>query len=1193
MAYMIQEIPRITECIDFPSEELKILSLWKQLDVFHNCLKQSEGKPRYSFYDGPPFATGLPHYGHILAGTIKDIVTRYAHQQGFHVERRFGWDCHGLPVEFEIDKKFNIKGPEDVEKMGVDIYNAECRSIVTHYVTHWKLVMGKIGRWIDFDNDYKTLYPWFMESVWWVFKQLYLKGLVYHGNKVMPYSTSCHTPLSNFESGQNYKEVIDPAVTVSLPIIGDMQGASMLIWTTTPWTLPSNLAACVNSKLIYARIKEKSTNRIYVLLKSRADFIFKPECFEILEEFLGENLKDVEYEPIFPYYAHMRSKGAFRVLTDEYVTAESGTGIVHQAPYFGEDDFRCCLAAGIITLDQEPICPVDSNGCLTKPVVDFEGQYFKDADRNIVVALKAKNRLVLSSQVKHSYPFCWRSDTPLIYKAIPSWFIRVQHMSELLQKCSSEIYWIPDFVKEKRFSNWLKEARDWAVSRNRYWGTPIPIWTSADGDEIYCVGSIKELEELTGKQIKDLHRESIDHLEIPSSVLGRPPLRRIPEVFDCWFESGSMPYAQQHFPFENHKEFSECFPADFIAEGIDQTRGWFYTLLVISTALFGKAPFKNLISSGLILASDGQKMSKRKNNYPDPMEIVSKYGADALRLYLINSPVVRAENLRFKEEGVRDIIKDVFLPWFNSFRFLIQNIEMFVNETSTPFYYKDDCIVNLNIMDRWILSFTQSLLQYVHKEMKAYHLYNVVPRLTKYFDHLTNWYVRMNRKRLKGETKDQYKALMTLFNCLRKFIETQEASIHYLMLPQANGERIDKDIERIVFHLQEVVEIGRILRDRKNMPLKYPLPEIIIIHQDNQYLSDIKSVEQYLLTEMNVRKVTLTVDKDKFGIKMQAKPDYKTLGVCFKSNYKSIAQTIESLTDNEINSLIAHDYVDVKGIHIEKSFVRLSFKTNLLKTHEMHAQGEILVLLDTNPDKSMLEEGAAREIINRIQKLRKQAHLVPSDKICVYYKATKDLANVAEMYTDFIEKAIKTDFLPLEQYLSGDQIVAQESREFKGCCLKLLITQKIIMSIPVVRWANLLLQGFGEQSKGLILLEAVNEMLTFHGLQLNVRNLFDMNATFTLWNENGEITNDSDVVNHTSGNTIYVLPRQGINEVSISYQEYIKLNGLKRCEPFCKVLNFCEQGVVGTIVLENPAGVVTVTEKDYQTIIDKWLWKAI
>lgn len=716
-----------------------------------------------------------------------------------------------------------------------------------------------------------------------------------------------------------------------------------------------------------------------------------------------------------------------------------------------------------------------------------------------------------------------------------------------------------------------------------------------------------------GEQIKDLHRESIDHLEIPSRIPGKPPLRRIPEVFDCWFESGSMPYAQQHFPFENFKEFSGCFPADFIAEGIDQTRGWFYTLLVISTALFGKAPFKNLISSGLILASDGQKMSKRKKNYPDPMEVVSKYGADALRLYLINSPVVRAENLHFKEEGVRDIVKDVLLPWFNAFRFLMQNIEMFVNEKSKSFYYKDDCLKNSNIMDQWILSFTQSLLRYVHKEMKAYHLYNVVPRLIKYFDHLTNWYVRMNRQRLKGETEDQYEALMTLFNVLltitkimapfapffseyiyqylRKFIETQENSVHYLMLPQANGEMINKNIERIVSHLQEVVDIGRLLRDKKNKPIKYPLPEIIVIHQDMQYLSDIKSLEQYILTEMNVRKLTITDDKDKFGIKLQAKPDYKTLGIHFKSDYKSITQIIESLNDNEINNLITNDYVDVKGVHIEKSFVRLTFKTNLVKNYEMHAQGEILVLLDTNPDKSMLEEGAAREIINRIQKLRKQAHLVPSDKIVVYYKATKDLANVAKSHSDFIEKAIKTNFLPLEQYSSSDQIIAQESREFKGCCLKLLITQHVKLSVPVVRWANLLLQGFGKQL-GLILLEAANEMLTFNKLKENIESLFNICADFTLWNENGQIIDDNDIINHKSGDIIYVLPRQGINEISVNCRNYSKLNNLKGCEPFCKVLNFCEQGVAGTIILENPAGTVTVTERDYQLVIDRWLEKS-
>ncbi|KAF2884395.1 hypothetical protein ILUMI_21774 [Ignelater luminosus] len=1224
----VQEIPRVPETIDFSAEEGKILTLWEKLDVFYTCLKQSKGKPRYSFYDGPPFATGLPHYGHILTGTIKDVVTRYAHQQGFHVERRFGWDCHGLPVEFEIDKTLGIKGPEDVAKMGISKYNSECRKIVTRYVKEWETIVGRMGRWIDFKNDYKTLYPWYMESIWWVFKQLYLKGLVYQGNKVMPYSTACNTPLSNFESGQNYKDVVDPAVTVTLPLIGDKDGASLLIWTTTPWTLPSNLAACVNPTLVYVRVKEISSGRVFIVLEPRAEFIFKQGDYEILEQFPGLKLKDLQYEPIFPYYKEMRKQGAFRVLIDDYVSAEAGTGVVHQAAYFGEDDFRVCLANGVITRDQDPVCPIDPSGRFTKPVTDYEGMYFKDADKPIMAALKANNRLYHVTQVKHSYPFCWRSETPLIYRAVPSWFIRVEHMSEELQKASSATYWIPDFVKEKRFGNWLREARDWAVSRNRYWGTPIPIWISASGDEVCCIGSIKELEELTGTKITDLHRENIDHLEIPSKIPGNPPLRRVPEVFDCWFESGSMPFAQQHYPFGNMKEFEEQFPADFVGEGIDQTRGWFYTLLVVSTALFGKAPFKNLIANGLVLASDGQKMSKRKKNYPDPMEIVSKYGADALRLYLINSPVVRAENLRFKEEGVRDIIKDVFLPWYNAFRFLMQNIEIYVQENNLPFRYFEENVGNSkNIMDCWILSFTQSLLEYVRKEMALYHLYNVVPRLTKYVDHLTNWYVRMNRKRLKGEggPEDCKQALTTLFNvlfniiklmapfspfltehmyqCLKKLTDVDADSIHYLMLPQPNHSLIDSSIERAVSRMQSVIELGRVLRDRKTIPIKYPLPEIVVVHQDSQYINDVKSLEWYVLSEMNVRKLTVTTDKNKYGISLRAEPDHKVLGIRLKQDFKAVTAAIKALSDAEINEMITKGYRDIVGKRVELSEVRLIFKADDVTSskYEVHSDNDVLVLLDVTPDSSMQDEGTAREIINRIQKLRKKAHLVPTDEISVYYKTSGDLARVASSHKEFIETAIKASFEPQDDCKSSDPIIIEEQQQLKEFNLNLILRglrkaneaidiqkEKLINKrkdneAPIVKWVNIQLHKLKSQygnghTQGIVLLNVNNQLLSLSQLKSEISTIFGIYTEFDLRYTKGLIENDNQL-HSLNGHTVFVLPA-GATE---------KNNMLQASQPFCKVLNFKEKGIEGTLVLENPVGIITLEEKDYQKVINKWV----
>ncbi|XP_041347698.1 isoleucine--tRNA ligase, cytoplasmic-like [Gigantopelta aegis] len=1061
---MAQHVP---DNINFPFEEEKIQEFWKKIDAFKTSLKLSKGKPRYSFYDGPPFATGLPHYGHILAGTIKDVVTRWAHQSGFHVERRFGWDCHGLPVEYEIDKTLGIRGPEDVAKMGIEAYNQECRKIVMRYSKEWEEIICRLGRWIDFENDYKTMYPSFMETIWWVFKQLYCKGLVYKGYKVMPFSTACNTPLSNFESGQNYKEVVDPAVIVSFPLEEDAD-VSMIAWTTTPWTLPSNLSLCVNPSMTYVKVKDNNTNRVYIMMEDRLSALFqKEEEYTILDKFKGKTLEGKHYKPLFPYFKHLREKtGAFRILTDNYVTSESGTGVVHQAPYFGEDDQRVCLANKIITKDMDMVCPVDASGRFTAEVTHFSGKYVKDADKEITKKLKSDGRLVHQGTTKHSYPFCWRSETPLIYKAVPSWFVRVEQATHLLLEQNQKTYWVPEFVKEKRFANWLRDARDWAISRNRYWGTPIPLWISDDGEEIVCVGSIEELQTLTGEKITDLHRESIDKLTIPSKM-GKGDLRRISEVFDCWFESGSMPYAQNHYPFEKKKEFDDSFPADFIAEGIDQTRGWFYTLLVLSTLLFGKPPFKNLVANGLVLAADGQKMSKRKKNYPDPMEIVHKYGADALRLYLVNSPSVRAENLKFKEDGVYDVLKDVFLPWFNAYRFLMQNVERLERENGVKFAYSDTKMeTSENYMDRWILSFSQSLIKFVKKEMAAYHLYTVVPRLVKFVDQLTNWYVRMNRKRLKGDggPSDCLQALESLFSVIFNMIKVMSPftphlteymyqnmrnllepvsgeksdtrSVHFLMLPHPRESLIDVKIENAVSVMQTVIELGRVVRDRKTLPLKYPLKEVVVIHQDPRALEDVRSLKKYILEELNVRELTTTTDKEKYGIHLKAEPDHKVLGVKLKGDFKPTMAAIQALTDAQLVAFKKTGEIVVCGHTLLPEDLRLMYtfqgkRDQDASQYEAHSEGELLILLDVTPDQLMLDEGIAREVINRIQKLRKKAALVPSHDITAYYKASPDLSRIIDEFTEFICSTIKQ---PLSRYpvRPHSKVIIQENMMVKA-----------------------------------------------------------------------------------------------------------------------------------------------------------------
>uniref|UniRef100_A0A672G759 Isoleucine--tRNA ligase, cytoplasmic n=1 Tax=Salarias fasciatus TaxID=181472 RepID=A0A672G759_SALFA len=1163
---MVEPVP---ESVNFPLEEEKILNLWDVKDCFQECLKQSKNRPRYTFYDGPPFATGLPHYGHILAGTIKDIVTRFAHQSGFHVDRRFGWDCHGLPVT-------SVK---------------------------------RMGRWIDFKNDYKTLYPWFMETVWWVFKQLYDKGLVYRGVKVMPYSTACNTPLSNFESNQNYKDVQDPSVIVNFPLIENEQ-ISLIAWTTTPWTLPSNLALCVNPELLYVKVKDK----MYIMMEARLGALFKSESeYTVLDKFPGKVLKGKKYKPLFQYFVKLGEKGAFQVVVDNYVKEEEGTGVVHQAPYFGADDYRVCAEYNIIQRDQAPICPVDASGCFTSEVTDFAGQYVKDADKNIIKWLKENGRLINASTFKHNYPFCWRSDTPLIYKAVPSWFVRVEHMVQKLLDNNGKCYWVPEFVREKRFGNWLRDARDWAVSRNRYWGTPIPLWVSDDFEEVVCVGSMAELEELSGVKVTDLHRESIDNLTIPSRC-GKGVLRRVTEVFDCWFESGSMPYAQVHYPFENRKEFEDTFPADFIAEGIDQTRGWFYTLLVLSTALFGKPPFKNVIVNGLVLASDGQKMSKRKKNYPDPTLIVQNYGADALRLYLINSPVVRAENLRFKEEGVRDVLKDVFLPWYNAYRFLVQNVQRLQKEEDIQFLYNESTAKQSdNIMDKWIQSFTQSLIQFFKAEMDAYRLYTVVPRLVKFVDMLTNWYVRTNRRRLKGEsgTEDCLWALETLFSVLfsmcrlmapfTPFItemmyqnlrhlvdpasleEKDTSSIHYLMLPQVRERLIDKRIERAVSQMQSVIELGRVIRDRKTLPVKYPLKEVVVIHQDPEALKDIQSLQKYILEELNVRQLTLSTDKDKYGIRLRAEPDHMVLGKRLKGAFKAVTASIKELSSEQLEAFQKTGSIVVDGHELHEEDLRLMYtfdqSSGSAAQYEAHSDAQVLVLLDVSPDQSMVDEGVAREVINRIQKLRKKGHLVPSDEITVYYRCQPEgeyLDSVIQAHKDFILATTKAPLLPFPVPKSASTII-EEKTQLKASDLELTIVKGSSAPLaplngPACSYVNVRVKVNNKQQEGVVLLENPrgDNRADFDKLKKACSSIFGTNDTqLRFFSGATELTGKADL-HSLSGKTL------SVTSGSPSLSPAPTTDAL-----LCPYINLmlcnaqpaeCQAGEVATLLLANPAG---------------------
>ncbi|PPQ89726.1 hypothetical protein CVT25_014127 [Psilocybe cyanescens] len=1058
----------ISTPFDFPKEEEKVIAFWREIDAFQTSLKLSEGRPEFSFYDGPPFATGLPHYGHLLAGTIKDIVTRHAHVSGFHVTRRFGWDTHGLPVEHEIDKRLGITGKADVMAMGIDKYNDECRKIVMRYSSEWRQTVERMGRWIDFDNDYKTLNVSFMESVWWAFGELFKKNMVYRGLRVMPYSTGCTTPLSNFEAGQAYKDVNDPAVTVSFPLVDD-PNTSLLAWTTTPWTLPSNLALCVHPDFTYIKIHDTEKDQNFIIHEKLLSTLYKDPKkakFKKIAQFQGSDMKGWRYVPMFEYFTDQFEDKAFRVLVDTYVTDKDGTGIVHQAPAFGEDDYRIAIAHGVLRPDEMPPCPIDDGGHFTKEVPDFAGLHVKAADSPIQKVLKAKGRLIVQSTFHHSYPFCWRSGTPLIYRAIPAWFVKVSPIVDELVANNEGTRWVPQNVGDNRFGNWLLNARDWNISRNRYWGTPLPLWASEDMEEIVCVNSVAELEKLSGVTgITDLHRDKIDHITIPSKQ-GKGVLKRVEEVFDCWFESGSMPYAQLHYPFENKELFEKTFPADFVSEGIDQTRGWFYTLLVLSTHLFGRAPWKNLIVTGLVLAADGKKMSKSLKNYPDPNIIIDQYGADATRMFLVNSPIVRGDNLRFREEGVREVISRVLLPWLNSFRFFLGHVALLKKSTGIDFKYNAKAPLPNNVMDRWILARCQSLIKLVREEMAAYRLYTIIPRLLALVDELTNWYIRFNRKRLKGEDgkEDTISALNTLFEALftlcrtmssytpfmtenlyqslRNFIPEDPAagdtrSVHFLSFPEVKEEYFDADIERQVQRMQAVIDLTRNVRERNNLSLKVPLKELLVFHPDPQYLADINPLQRYIESELNIRDVVFTSDETLSGVKYKAVADWAILGRKLRKDLGRVRNALPNVSSDEIKAYVSSGKITVDGIELVEGDLAVQRYLELPSSSEgqfaTNTDNDVVIRLDIQIHADLQGEWLARELTNRVQKLRKKAGLQATDDVHVFYRFEEgtgaDILTAIRENTEIITKTVGGLPADVKDKAAGTVLLIEEEQE--------------------------------------------------------------------------------------------------------------------------------------------------------------------
>ncbi len=1021
--------------LDLPKLEHEILEHWRANEVEYRSLHghrpgapaPDQSKPAFVFYDGPPFATGLPHYGHLLAGTIKDVVPRYWAMKGWSVERRFGWDCHGLPIESLVEDQLGVHGRVEIEGLGVPKFNAACRAGVLRYTEEWRKVVQRMGRWVDFDNDYKTMDVSFMESVWWVFARLWQTGRIYEGYRVQPVSPLLGTPLSNFEVAQGPQEKNpatgkeghklrqDPSVTIRFKIVGTDE--FLWAWTTTPWTLPSNLALAVHPEVEYAKVRVVDTGEVAWLEPGRlADYQARGRigATQELERRKGAELVGLRYEPLFPFFAQ-HADVAFRVVAAEYVTTDSGTGIVHQAPAHGEDDFQVGQREGL------PIIrPMDLNGIFDARVGEFAGLRAKDADAKIIRRLKDEKKLVDQDTLVHPYPHCYRTDEPLLYMAISTWFMRVEELRDAMLANNAKIRWVPERVGSGRFGNWLAAARDWNLSRNRYWGTPLPIWRcDEDPSDMVCIGSIAELERRCGLapgSITDLHRESVDELSFPSDKTPGGTMRRIKEVFDCWFESGSMPYAQNHYPFDaDKKDYVERnLPAHFIAEGLDQTRGWFYTLHVLSTALFERPAFENVIVNGLILAADGKKMSKRLKNYADPMEVVERFGADALRAYLISGPVVRAEPMRFGRDAtdsegliVRDMVKQAILPLWNAYNFLVT----YARADGWAPSREALAVRPSGELDRWVLSRVQSFVAGLRREFEAYSLDNLVPAWLEMCDELNNWYIRRGRRRYwrsKGEGSEQdkqdayatlYRVLVTIAHAMAPVLPffcewlyqqlvvvpglaaaSEGDSVHLQRFPEVDESLRDLELEQQVETLRKVVGVAMALRERERIGVRRPLRSLTVASADPAVRAALARFEADVLGELNVKQLELVPD-DGALVSITAKANFKVLGKQLGKQMKDVAAAVEQLDATALRGVLEGGSIEVLG-HV-LSGDALLIRREPLPGRVAQSEAGLTVVLDTNTDEALEHEGLARELINRVQNLRKDAGFDVSDRVAL------------------------------------------------------------------------------------------------------------------------------------------------------------------------------------------------------------------
>jgi len=1005
-----KQFPDLNSKPNFSEIEEEILKFWGKDETFNKTLNKGQSS-EFVFYDGPPFANGLPHYGHLLTGFVKDIIPRFQTMLGNKVDRRFGWDCHGLPAEMESEKELGVSGRAEIIKFGVGNFNDHCQKSVMKYTQEWEKSVNRQARWVDFDNDYKTMDISYMESVIWAFKELWKKGLVYEKDRVMPYSWKAETPISNFETrlDDSYREREDPAVTVKFNLSekSEYPNTSILIWTTTPWTLPSNLAVAVNKELDYLLISNGSENLIigeFALSKYENELTE----FKIEKKMVGSDLVGLEYSPVFKYFE--KQPNAFRILPAEFVNTEEGTGIVHMAPGFGEDDQTICEENNIKT-----VCPVDSRGQFTSEVSDYSGQLVFDSNPKIIKKLKLEGYLVKHENYKHNYPHSWRTDEPLIYKTLNSWYVEVSKFRDNMVENNQKINWIPDHIKEGAFGNWLAGARDWSISRNRFWGTPIPVWKSDDPNypRIDVYGSLDEIESDFGVRPKNLHRPYIDELTRPNpdDPSGKSTMRRVEEVFDCWFESGSMPFAQVHYPFENKEWFESHFPADFIVEYIAQTRGWFYTLMVLSTALFDKPPFLNAIGHGVVVDEKGLKLSKRLNNYPEPEAVWKNFGADALRWFLVSSPILRGQNLMMDStgSGIDSSLRQVIVPLWNSVYFfnLYCNLEN----------YKPNIIYKANLpIDKYILSKSKRASLDVKDYLSNYDITGACGVISEFIDTLNNWYIRRSRNRFwaKADTAsatDAYDTLYTVLNILLKIIAplsplvseklflnlNDGKSVHLEDWPDVSGiEPNDKLIEEMDI-IRKVVSTSLSIRKINKIRVRQPLNMLKIQSDEGEW---IENYFELIKEEVNIKNINIEKIKNSEN-SVQLKINPRMLGPRIGKKVQECIQLAKAGKWKEENGVVI-----VGDFELEEGEYDIETMINDDPSSQLIEGTNFIIELDLSIDEVLRKEGITRDLIRAVQNTRREKGLDVSDFIRINISGDKDLIDSVNQNLEFFKNQI-------------------------------------------------------------------------------------------------------------------------------------------------------------------------------------------